>query len=169
MIPKPLPIVSINSLPPLTWSEIAYAYSEQFIGWRTAVELAIKSIEQGRTDTDMLDLASVDKSETWKVGELLQRLVSKELPQSASSVREKWLFIFLQWLYDNRDRFPDPLQEIEEVYADFGYPEAINGFVRFLPPNDGYQPELHTKEENQQRLYQRWKEYLDRGVGQFCA
>jgi hypothetical protein len=75
----------------------------------------------------------------------------------------------LRWLYDNRDRFPDPLQEVAEVYADFGYPESISGFVKYLPPSDGYQPELHTKEENQQRLYQHWREYLDKAVGHFCT
>ena len=164
MIPKPLPIASIAYLPPLTWSEIAYGYSAQFIGWRTPVEIAVKSIEEGRTDGEVLDLASVEKSETWKVGELLQRLAAKEQPQSASSLREKWLLIFLRWLYDNRDQFSDPLQEVEEVYAEFGYPEAITGFVRFLPPSDGYNPELHSTEENQQRLYRHWSEYLERGV-----
>jgi len=64
---------------------------------------------------------------------------------------------------------PDPLQEVEELYADFGYPDAIGDFVRFLPPNDGYHPELHTKDENERRLFRHWEEYLERGIRHFYA
>jgi hypothetical protein len=164
VIPKPIPIKSVADLPPLTWSDIAFGYSKRFLGWRTPIEIAVKSIKEGRTDADILGLASIDKSETWKVGELLQRLAAKEGHQDASSIQGKWLFILLLWLYDNREQFSDPLQEVEEVYADFGYPDIISGFVRFLPPSDGYDPKFHTKEENQQRLYRHWEEYLERSA-----
>jgi hypothetical protein len=167
MIPKPIPIKSVTDLPSLAWSDIAFGYSKQFLGWRTVVEIAAKKVEEGRTGPEILELASIDKSETWRVGKLLQRLAAEEHPESASSVCGKWLFILLQWLYENRQRFSDPLQEVEEVYADFGYPEAIAGFVRFLPPSDGYNPEVHTREENLQRLYRHWAEYLERSVRHF--
>jgi hypothetical protein len=169
MITKPLLFRSVADLPPLTWSELAYGYSKQFLGWRTPVEFAAKKVQQGQADRDVRELASVGKDQVWKVSELLQQLAAKEGREPASASREKWLFIFLRWLYENRDRFEDPLQEVEEVYADFDYPEAMKGFVRFLPPTDGYHPELHSKEENRERLYRLWREYLEKEARRFRA
>ena len=167
MIPKPLPIQSVSHLPPLTWREVAYGYSHQLLGWRTAVEIAIANVERGLTDDDRLDLASADKDQTWKVGESIQRLAAKERSQAESELRDKWVYIVLRWLYENKEEFLDPLQEVEEVYADFGYPQTMNRFVRFLPPVDGYHTELHTKEENVRRMYDYWLEYLNAAASRF--
>ena len=45
-----------------------------------------------------------------------------------------------------------------EVYSDFGYPPRIAGFVRYMPAE---QPDLGSRELNEQRLYENWKRYLD--------
>jgi hypothetical protein len=169
MIPRPLQIRTISDLPPLTWQEMAYGYSEQLLGWRTPVEIAVADVEKGSTDSDELDLASVDKEQTWRVVELIQRLAAKEHRQTKPEILEKWLYVVLKWLYDNKDSFSDPLQEVEEVYADFGYPEIMNRFVRFLPSSDEYQPELHTKEENVRRMYEHWLAYLNTAAGRFSG
>ncbi|ELY2515442.1 DUF2247 family protein, partial [Cronobacter malonaticus] len=41
------------------------------------------------------------------------------------------------------------------------YPEKIESFVRYMPSTGGYDPSKHTAEENIQRLYSNWKDYLD--------
>lgn len=160
MIPKPLAIRNASELPPLTWSELLYGFLQGYIGWKTVVDYASKKTDEGDLEADVIELAFVGKEDAWKVGDLLARLA---VQKAESSHRNSaiWLFIFLQWLFDNKDEFQDPLMEIEEVYADFNYPEEMREFVRYMPPNDGYRPDLHTAEENKQRLYAKWKQYLD--------
>ncbi|EOC1474832.1 DUF2247 family protein, partial [Cronobacter turicensis] len=34
-------------------------------------------------------------------------------------------------------------------------------FVRYMPVSEDYDPSKHTVEENIQRLYSNWKDYLD--------
>jgi hypothetical protein len=74
--------------------------------------------------------------------------------------------LVLAWIYEHRGAFLDPLQTVEEVYADFGYPERIAGFVRYMPM-DG--PDLGSREANEQRLMERWKEYLDATAPTYAA
>ncbi len=37
---------------------------------------------------------------------------------------------------ENRETVEDPFAVVEELYADFDYPEEIAGFVRYMPPED---------------------------------
>jgi hypothetical protein len=121
MIPKPLPLQNAKELPPLTWGEASYGFSHGYIGWRTAVDLAIQKVEEGDSEAEALDLAIVDKEDAWKTGDILGLLASKET-NTRPAVQEVWLFISLRWLYENREEFQDPLMEVEEVYAGFDFP-----------------------------------------------
>jgi hypothetical protein len=64
----------------------------------------------------------------------------------------------LAWFYEHRAEVPDPLQRVEEVYADFGYPEQLAKFVRYMPMEG---PDLGSREANERRLFERWKRYVD--------
>jgi hypothetical protein len=160
MIPRPLPIV-VDALPKLTWAETNYGYSKKLIGWRMPVDIAIRLVEQGSEDKAELELAAIEKDEAWRVGDLVRELAEKETSESEVDPTKKWLFLVLDWLYKNRDSFQDPLQEVEEIYAEFNYPAEIQQMVRFLPPTNGYRPELHSRQANLRRLYSLWSEYLE--------
>jgi hypothetical protein len=160
MIPRPIQLHSLYELPPLTWTDIEYGYSHQLLGWRTVIDIATNRVEHGSTNPLELELAGVGKDTDWKIGELVHHLAEKESQEDQSSVAEKWLFVALKWLYEHRTEFENPLREVEELYADFNYPSTISQFVGFLPPTDGYRPELHTLEENERRLYELWEAYL---------
>ena len=81
-----------------------------------------------------------------------------EIERTEAELRDKWLYLVLAWLYEQRGAVPDPLQTVEEVYADFGYPEEIAGLIRYMPM-DG--PDLGSREANERRLFERWRQYLD--------
>lgn len=160
MIPRPLQFRVLDDLQPLTWSEICYGYSHRLLGWRTVVDLAIKKLEDASSNPLEVELAGVGKDQAGRVGELLSELSATEPKTDECSKKRRWLFITLKWLYENRPKFADPFGEIEEIYADFQYPPEISHFVRFLPATGGYRPEQHTREENIQRLFDLWHEYL---------
>jgi hypothetical protein len=64
------------------------------------------------------------------------------------------LFLLLAWLYENRGKVQDPLGLVEELYADFDYPEQIAGFVRYMPPQD-------PSRVGDSYLVENWRRYLD--------
>ena len=74
--------------------------------------------------------------------------------------QEKWLFLLLKWAYENRSSIPYPLGVVDDLYAEFDYPENIESFVAFLPPKDGWDPTKHTPTENENRLLKNWAMYL---------
>jgi hypothetical protein len=107
----------------------------------------------------LLDLAAVGNDAA--LSELVDRLAASEAASSEEQLREEWLYLVLAWIYENRANDADPLQRVEEVYADFGYPEDVASFVRYMPMVD---PDLGSRHANEDRLFEKWQRYLE-GAG----
>lgn len=141
----------------LTWKDVLYAIERKLLSPESAIEHA--TIEISRNEEyhqALLDLASLYKGES--VHPLLDDLASLEAGQDETMINEKWLYLILDWLFDNKDKYSDPLSMIEQIYADFDYPELMASFVRYMPCDE---PDLGTLELNEARLYKKWKDYLD--------
>jgi hypothetical protein len=50
---------------------------------------------------------------------------------------------------ENKDSYSDPLVLVEQLYADFNYPETIASFVRYMPSEE---PDLGYLELNEVHL-----------------
>jgi hypothetical protein len=144
----------------LSWNDITWGYKHQMLGWSAPVELAVDRLIAGSNDPLEVELAGLQKSEAHQVGELLQRLALREGPADDVLSKRKWLYLNLCWLFNNRKNVLDPLGEIEVLYADFDYPSEIKNFIGYMPATDGYNPGQHSMAENEQRLFERWKQYL---------
>ncbi|MNL84591.1 hypothetical protein D3C87_2126040 [compost metagenome] len=75
------------------------------------------------------------------------------------------MFLLLNWVFEHREQFTDPLGMIETIYADFDYPEEITSFVRYMPTQH---PLSNLMDLNIERLYHNWKMYLEDGKNKFC-
>lgn len=75
-------------------------------------------------------------------------------PGSADSLR-RWLFLQLSALWEVRGRLADPLGAVEEVYADFDYPEVMAPFVRYMPAAPG-------AATGEAAILAAWRDYLER-------
>jgi hypothetical protein len=62
----------------------------------------------------------------------------------------------LAWLLEHKQAYEDPLQRVEEVYADFGYPETIRHLVRYMPAGEA----STVLETGEARLYREWEAYV---------
>lgn len=85
-------------------------------------------------------------------------MASQTSEQEDSISQRKFLYAILNWVYEHREHYADPLEVVEIIYADFDYPEEIAGFVRYMPTTD---PVLSTLELNRERLFNKWKDYLE--------
>ncbi|EAE7282716.1 DUF2247 family protein, partial [Listeria monocytogenes] len=64
-------------------------------------------------------------------------LISLETFEDASTIKDKWIYVILKEHHATKSDSDDFNSKIEEVYADFGYPEDMAGFIRYMPLTEG--------------------------------
>jgi hypothetical protein len=141
----------------VSWRHVRFGLVNELLDPQAPVELAADQVgELAEPSAALLELAGAGKSEP--ALELVGQLAEDETPRSEDEIRDQWLYLVLAWIYQHREEFSNPLQRVEEVYADFGYPEQIANFVRYMPMVG---PDLGSREANERRLFERWKQFLD--------
>lgn len=141
----------------LSWRDIRFGLVNELLDPEAPVALANDQVDELEAPSAaLLDLAGV--GDDVPTMELVERLAESEPQRSEDEIRHKWLYLALAWIYERRHAYSDPLQRVEEVYADFGYPEQIASFVRYMPMVG---PDLGSREANERRLFERWKQYID--------
>jgi hypothetical protein len=139
----------------LSWRDLKFGLNRQLIAPKVAIAVAAERLEGESPSADEVELATRMPSDS--VGELVERLADTEGPASQDS-KDKWLYVVLEWVFENRQSLSDPLGIVEQLYADFDYPGEIEPFVRYMPMAG---PDLGNREQNEARLYDYWNSYLD--------
>jgi len=142
-----------------TWSQVSLGLDEGWLKHSDVIYFAERLVSEGDVREETLEIASttdVNSSLAKEITSLVQQESEEE-----QMVRLYWLRIILAWVYENRLEFEDPLSIVEGVYADFGYPEEIRNIIRYNEPTDGYRPQDHGQQENDMRLVELWKRYLE--------
>ncbi len=150
----------------LNWRDLLYGYRHRFLGWQQVVDFATK--QTANDNPIVFDLACVTKDGTWQVGDLLDKLANQEGEADEQETKDKWLFLVLSWLYDNRRKFEDPLGVVEEIFSDFDYPVRLKTFIRFIPPKKN-EPVASSHEAAIEVLMSRWREYLHQEQQRFSS
>ena len=141
----------------LTWKDILYAIEQNLLSTEAAIEHATIELSNNEEfSQQLLDLASLYKGES--VYPYLNELAAQESDIDDKIISERWLYLLLDWVFEHKDSYSDPLGIIEQIYADFDYPELITAFVRYMPSDES---DLGTLELNEARLYKKWEDYLD--------
>ncbi len=151
----PADFVTARSRP--TAAELAYGLDHGWIGAGDVVAIAEVELADGIATTPVVEeLALLLRDEYVRVPDILAGVdVGQE------DAWRLWLFLALAWLRENRDRFQDPYEVIELIYADFGYPEEIVGLVRFMPAPAGAPVGLDA-------IDGRWASYLDERAHEYA-
>jgi hypothetical protein len=134
--------------------DLRYGLDNRFIDPAAVVDLATYALEHGDGDEVMQELACLLSDEYDRVPEILTELDDPERFYDPRDAARKWLYLELAAAYRCRDLLADPLQVVEEIYADFDYPPTISNFVRYMPLQPG-------DEAGEAALFQRWRNYLD--------
>lgn len=144
-----------NSKANFSWREILFGLDHNILSSYSAVEHAMEELKSTDDFSDSLvELASLSEGDA--VRDYVEDLVSLEKDKTFEA-ETKWLYVLLSWIYENRNDFDDALQVVEQVYADFDYPQSIETFVRYMPSDE---PSLGSVEKDTERLYEKWKSYL---------
>jgi len=163
----PIPFDFIEKSSHLSWCDVKWGYENNLITSDVPIKKAEKNVLTGNYTNPELELSFVIPGESDHVTHFLKELCSEFEQKDEPTIKQKWLFILLSWLWSNRNNFEDPLAEVEIIYADFDYPPEIEGFIKYMPPSDGYDPSKHCQMENINHLMDKWKNYLETGSAVF--
>ncbi len=148
----------------MSWREVRFGIDDELLAPGAAVDFALEQLSTlDNPAAALIELAISRRDERLK--ELIDRLADLEPEISAQDLRDKWLYLVLAWIYQHRSGFTDPLQTAEGVYADFGYPSQMVGFIKYQPMEG---PDLGSREANERRMMGRWKAYLDEAGSKYA-
>lgn len=141
----------------LSIEEIGFAIAYDKIYFQDLSQIVDLSLSKYPDNEDLLDLALdflLDKS---YIDTNLKNLgfnydISVE---EESLVTNKWRYIILLWLFENRCENDLDYDKINMVYADFNYPSDMHKFVSYMPPQEV------NNELGYQCISNNWKKYLD--------
>lgn len=139
----------------LTWSDVRFGIEQGLLRCHDVAGVAADQMERGAQDDLVVELAGAAPDEP--VLERVQRLASAERIEDPLDARRKWAYLALAWIFEHRAHYLDALDLVEKVYADLDYPEQVAPFVRYMSSDE---PDLGSRERNEQRLINKWADYL---------
>ncbi|WMD22483.1 DUF2247 family protein [Achromobacter seleniivolatilans] len=145
----------------LCWRDVVWGYERKLVDWSFIVDLAAFYVSRGSVNPLEVDLICLGELDVVEIEGKLCALADHEGERDDLNSQKKWLFIALKWLFENKDDIADPLEIVELIYEDFDFPEEVENFVRYMPPQDGYRPGEHSAKENMERLFSNWNSYLE--------
>jgi len=158
---RPLSLEFISSRVQLLPREIAAGYRMGFLDDRTVVKLAEREISAGSSTIPAVEeLALLLSDDIDRVPTLVSQVESSTEATGEEPWRV-WLFLTLAWIHENQDPSGDPMGDIEAVYAEFDYPEEMEGFVPFLPAPSG-------QASGREAIQERWRAYLDQRAHEYA-
>ncbi len=101
------------------------------------VNFAVEKLKMGSEGPSEIELAGVTKTETFLISDLVAKLAYAEGPATEESSKRKWLYLHMAWLFENRADDGSTWDKVDNLFADFGYPESIAHVVSFMPGQTG--------------------------------
>lgn len=150
-----IPYSFIRQRTQLTWSDVRFGIEQGLLRGTDVAGVAADQMERGSHDELVVELAGAAPDEP--VLDRVQTLASAEQSEDLLDIRRKWAYLALAWIFEHRAHYPDGLDLVEKVYADLDYPEQVAPFVRYMPSDE---PDLGSRERNEQRLISKWADYL---------
>jgi hypothetical protein len=151
---KPLPLESqyiYSKTPWLSWRELFFGLEKGYIDGKELSEYVCDALKS-TSPPEAFELASLEPQENH-----LARILLKSLNEKYSSTEldptKPWILLLLSYLFEHKEKYDDPLGIVEQLYADFDYPEEIAPLVRYMPLPEGV-------EGSEDLLLQNWRTAL---------
>lgn len=140
---------------PLSVDDLKYGFERGWLRATTVIDQAVREVKRGSDDSFLLEVASLLRDDVDRLPDLLAQLDSPDHIHDPRESARKGLYLQLKAAYDRRQALRDALGVVEQIYADFEYPPAIEDFVRYMPLRSGDQP-------GEAALLERWAAFLER-------
>ena len=137
-----------------SWQELTWGQRKHIIRNRDIIEYAKYVLEEDiKGFNEVLELSIADEDED--ITSLLVQLANLDKVETDEAIQEKWQYAILLDLYNNQDSYDNVYENIENIYADFDYPEDMASFIGYMPSSSG------------RSIEESWKMYLNDKSEQF--
>lgn len=154
----------------LSWDVVYWGIKNDIISAESAVEYANKLIATylDKDDPLLIELFILENVCKDEVLSLINKRVSPSASKECESLRTL-RYIILDGIKHSTKNDKDVIIELENIYADFDYPQDMNPFIGYMPvENDNYNPSVHTQQENEQRLIEKFDLFLQTELEWLC-
>lgn len=136
----------------INWNDISWGFEKKIIDLDFVEKYIDRRLNDGiDDDIDLSIYLELNSGDEYKVINILKNIYLNLDDVKEKLILSNWLYIILKTLYENKENYDDPLQEVEIIYADFDYPCEIEELVRYMPKNN-------THDES--TLYKKWQAYI---------
>ena len=153
----------VSRLVSLNWYDILVAIENGFLTHKSAIEHAENELEKNENSPQVvLDLAILSFDTvtfSHSIHPYIDELASQISDEERNKTKEKILYALLNWVFEHREDYVNPLKVVEIIYDDFSFPKTISSFIGYLPMEE---PNLILPVLNRNRMLRKWKNYLDR-------
>ncbi|MFI5753962.1 DUF2247 family protein [Streptomyces sp. NPDC051569] len=119
----------------LTATEVAYGRRWGWLDDHSSVQILLAKLQEGGELSEAEERWALALPEEVRCGDLPD--ISASNADDSPEVTAVWVYLSMAWLHENVPARQQLFDIIEELYADFGYPEEIEGFVKYMPPPPG--------------------------------
>ncbi|KJR46897.1 hypothetical protein UF75_2698 [Desulfosporosinus sp. I2] len=154
--------VYVTNLVPLNWNDILFAIENNFLAHQTAIEHGLEAVQKNENvPEEVLELAFMLQGEAklpYDVYQLVNKLATSHNPDNASDSREKFLYVSLNWVYEHKDDYCNPIEVVDILCDEINYPDEVKNLISFMPTSES---ETNSSDSTTERLLGRLLRYLE--------
>ncbi|QAY85587.1 DUF2247 family protein [Pseudomonas arsenicoxydans] len=124
-----------SKTPWLSWKELFFGLENGYIDEKALSGYVCDALTS-TSPPEAIELALLEPQENHLAKSLL-KLLNEKYSSTESDPTKPWIFLLLSFLFENKENYDDPLGMVEQLYADFDYPEEIAPLVRYMPLPEG--------------------------------
>lgn len=153
----------------LNWTMIYYGIRNNLLRIDIAQDFVYRKMEQGEELLEEELELSWHLSNKGDVLELIKKILDIQggLEKSTKNVADRIRIAIIVYLRNNEKDVEKLLEQINSVYADFGYPVDMERFISYMPADDNYNNLHYTVEENRERLLSKLDCFIDEQIKKY--
>ncbi|MGX7420345.1 DUF2247 family protein [Carnobacterium gallinarum] len=129
------------------WRELLFGVENNIIGRNDVINYATHILDEGILGFDLVLKVAI-ATEYEDILPYIHELSKLENFEDNQAIEDKWRYVILKELHDKKSDYDNFNEKVEEIYADFDYPEDMAGFIGYMPSIDG------------RNMEESWQEYL---------
>lgn len=146
----------------IDWYSLYYGVKNDILNVNTIVDYATRKVEQGKNSVEELDILI----ETYNKAELIEqveKIIDFKAMDAMIKGKEKVRIAILANLRKKKLDLEIFFQEIENVYADFGYPSDMESFISYMPASSELRLNC-SKIENQMDMLEKFDCFIQNKI-----
>lgn len=150
----------------IDWHDVYWGLKKDFLDLEDVRDYALKCLEFDDFSCEEINDLAWKKDDKLLVFDYIEKIMKKKDKANNEDIDEKskikWQYCIIKSLRGSVLEYDVLSSKLDELYADFDYPEDMEGFISYMPINDGYNPIEHSKEDNVKRIMNKIDLFLDK-------